>query len=79
MNKSIEEKRNKIIEYNKIIKGQENLKKLIKNNIMNKLKTNNPLKIPHKNSYHRPQMNFLGDITTDKNIYSPSYFNLPFL
>ena len=39
---------------------------------MNKLKTNNPLKIPHKNSYHRPQMNFLGDITTDKNIYSPS-------
>ena len=39
---------------------------------MNKLKTNNPLKIPHKNSYHRPQMSFLGEITTDKNIYSPS-------
>jgi hypothetical protein len=36
MNKSLEEKRNKIIEYNKIIKGQENLKKLIKNNIINK-------------------------------------------
>ena len=39
---------------------------------MNKIKTNNPLKIPHKNSYHRPQMSFLGEITTDKNIYSPS-------
>ncbi len=36
MNKSLEEKRNKIIEYNKMIKGQENLKKLIKNNIINK-------------------------------------------
>ena len=47
-------------------------KKKSSNNIMNKIKTNNPLKIPHKNSYHRPQMSFLGEITTDKNIYSPS-------
>ena len=41
-------------------------------NATNKIKTNNPSKIPHKNSYHRPQMAFLGDSATDKNIYSSS-------
>ena len=47
-------------------------KKKSNNNIINKIKTNKPLKIPHKNSYHRPQMSFLGDTATEKNIYSPS-------
>ena len=47
-------------------------KKKNSNNVLNKIKANNPLKIPHKNSYHRPQMTFLGDSVTDKNAYSPS-------
>ena len=47
-------------------------KKKSSNNVLNKIKANNPLKIPHKNSYHRPQMTFLGDSVTDKNVYSPS-------
>ena len=47
-------------------------KKKNSTNTTNKIKVNIPLKIPHKNSYHRPQMTFLGDIATDKNIYSPS-------
>ena len=47
-------------------------KKKSGNNVLNKIKTNKPLKIPHKNSYHRPQVTFLGDTATDKNIYSPS-------
>ena len=38
INKNLEEKRNKIIEYNKIIKGQENLKKEINNNLIFKKK-----------------------------------------
>ena len=36
MNKSMEEKRNKIIKYNTIIKGQEILKKEIENNLLYK-------------------------------------------
>ena len=48
-------------------------KKKNSNNIINKIKSNKPIKIPHKNSYQRPQMNFLGgDACTDKNIYSPN-------
>jgi hypothetical protein len=47
-------------------------KKKSSNNVLNKIRANNPLKIPHKNSYHRPQMTFLGDSVTDKNVYSPS-------
>jgi len=48
-------------------------KKRSSNNFLNKIKSNIPLKIPHKNSYHRPQMTFLGDVYTDKNMYSPTY------
>ena len=45
-------------------------KKKSSNNILNKIKTNKPIKIPHKNSYHRPQMTFLGgDTCTDKIVY----------
>ena len=48
-------------------------KKRSSNNFLNKIKSNVPLKIPHKNSYHRPQMTFLGDVYTDKNMYSPTF------
>ena len=48
-------------------------KKKSSNNIVNKIKSNKPIKIPHKNSYQRPQMNFLGgDACTDKIVYSPN-------
>ena len=47
-------------------------KKKSSNNIFSKIKSNIPLKIPHKNSYHRPQMGFLGETSTEKNVYFPS-------
>ena len=52
--------------------NQKKTKKKSNNNFCSRIKSNNPLKNLHKNSYHRPQMTFFGDNTTDKNIHSPS-------
>jgi hypothetical protein len=52
--------------------NQKKTKKKSNNNFFSRIKSNNPLKNLHKNSYHRPQMTFFGDNTTDKNIHSPS-------
>lgn len=51
-----------------------NLKKNKKKNsniLLNKIKSNVPLKIPHKNSYHIPQISYGGDISIEKSNPSP--------
>ena len=46
-------------------------KKKTSNILLTKVKSNVPLKIPHKSSFYPPQMSLAGDISLEKNIPSP--------
>ena len=50
---------------------KKNKKKSNNTSILSKFKTNVPLKIPHKNSYHPPHMSFGGDASIEKKNHSP--------
>lgn len=50
---------------------KKNKKKNSNTSILTKNKSNIPLKIPHKNTYHPPQMSFVGDISLEKSNNSP--------
>ena len=67
--------KNKVKNKSKLKMSYLNLKKSKKktnnNTLLIKIKPNIPLKIPHKNSYHPPQVSFGGDISIEKNNPSP--------
>ena len=66
--------KNRIKNKSKLKMSYLNLKKNKKkssNILLSKIKSNIPLKIPHKNSYHLPQMSYGGDISIEKNNPSP--------
>ena len=66
--------KNRIKNKSKLKMSYLNLKKNKKKNsniLLNKIKSNVPLKIPHKNSYHIPQISYGGDISIEKSNPSP--------
>lgn len=66
--------KNRIKNKSKLKMSYLNLKKNKKkssNILLNKIKSNIPLKIPHKNSYHIPQISYGGDISIEKSNPSP--------
>ena len=73
--KVIMKEKNKIKNKSKLKLSYLNLKKNKKKNsntsILTKNKSNIPLKIPHKSTYHPPQLSFVGDISLEKSNNSP--------
>ena len=68
--KMVVKEKNKSKNKSKLKMSYLNLKKNKKktnNTLLIKIKPNIPLKIPHKNSYHPPQLSFGGDISIEKN------------